>query len=164
MDLRLDQIGLREGRCSIGSIVVLGAGVGLLYSLAYRLSPWWQDPALIEKEFSFLHLILIPLSIQGVASIVLSPIGEEILDRGLYYGYLRQKVGVPLAIAAQALISSALHLSFTADDAGTLFVSRAIAALLFGVLYESTGSLYTSMICHAVINYGAIAMSVKWVI
>ena len=58
-------------------------------------------------------ILFVPFSLTGFTKFILAPFGEEILFRGVVYGYLRERVGILLGIFVQALISTMFHFSLT---------------------------------------------------
>lgn len=81
---------------------------------------------------------------------VVVPIGEEVFFRGLVYGGLRARWGVPAAALASAVFFSAVHVQ----------VIHALPIVVLGVilaaLYERTGSLLPPIIAHGINNIIAI--------
>ena len=148
-------LGLRKGNLSLPFYILLGIGAAVIYSLIIQLTPLRYGAAItgFKISYSYIDLILLPLSISGFASIVLTPVGEEIMDRGFTYGYLRRKLGVAQGLFLQALLFSLLHFDYIYGNAFSLITNRFLIGLILGILYEKTGSIYSSMICHSVINY-----------
>jgi len=155
-------LGLRRGTLRPTSQALVGASIALAYSLLIQWTPlrYRPIPPTLVPSHTVLDVILLPLSITGFVTVVLVPVGEEILDRGFTYGWLREKVGVPWGLLVQALLFSMLHFSYNYDSAMGLFIHRFVLGLVLGTLYERTGSIYSPMICHAIINYSAIAIVV----
>ena len=105
--------------------------------------------------FSYATGIPLPTNVQTVLNglplyfliftFLIAPINEEILFRGL----MVPRIGIVLS----ALIFAALHASY-------LSVSEFAAALLFGLIagyaFKRTGSLYTSIVGHMLVNLLAI--------
>lgn len=161
--LSKEDIGLSKGESKTSSLVFIGLATALIYSLLMRITPLWRGwPALDHITYSYVHILLLPISISGFAAFVLSPIGEEVINRGLIYGYLRKKLGVTFGLILQALFFSLLHPSYIHGDAFYLIGMRFLIGIILGLLYEKTGSLYPSIACHGMINYLNIALSLKW--
>jgi membrane protease YdiL (CAAX protease family) len=80
------------------------------------------------------------------------PFAEELLFRGVLYPLLRQRWGVWTAVLLSALIFALIH--------GEIAVG--VTAFLLGILlafvYEFSGSLWTSILIHAVNNSTKIAL------
>jgi membrane protease YdiL (CAAX protease family) len=88
-----------------------------------------------------------------VSAVVLAPVAEELMFRGLLQSALRRLGASPwLAIAGASVIFAAFHW-------GQLKDMPALAALAVGLgySYERTGRLYPSMLMHALFNAVSIA-------
>ena len=153
--LSKETLGLRKGEFSLLKSVVIGIATGIIYSLIIEITPlrFGAAPAELKNSYSYINLILLPLSISGFATILLAPISEEIMDRGFIYGYLRRKLGVVPGLFLQALLFSLLHFNYIYGNAFNLITNRFLIGLILGILYEKTGSIYPSIICHGVFNY-----------
>jgi membrane protease YdiL (CAAX protease family) len=79
------------------------------------------------------------------------PVAEEVLFRGVLYGWLRQKRG----IAASALISAAVFALAHANPQVAVQIFFIGAALAY--LYERSGSLIPAMVTHMTINATSLA-------
>jgi membrane protease YdiL (CAAX protease family) len=79
------------------------------------------------------------------------PVAEEVLFRGVLYGWLRQKRG----IAASALISAAVFALAHANPQVAVQIFFIGAALAY--LYERSGSLIPAMVTHMTINVTSLA-------
>jgi membrane protease YdiL (CAAX protease family) len=89
----------------------------------------------------------------GIAAIVLAPIAEETVFRGVIYGGLRQSWPMPLAALVSAALFGLVHWSFgIANEALLLVPMQAFFGLAACLLYERTGSLYPGMAIHAYFN------------
>ena len=103
-------------------------------------------------------LFVIPFTIKGFGTFILNPVAEEILFRGVLYGYLRKKVNYVIAIFIQTIITSVLHVYYDNNTFSVSFYFIGLGNLMFGsiilaYLYETTRSLYSSMICHGMYNF-----------
>lgn len=78
--------------------------------------------------------------------IVLAPLFEELLCRGVVLGSLRARYGVTIAWLVSALFFGVLHLQ------PVQVVSATVVGLILGYVYLSTDSLWSSMILHALNN------------
>lgn len=81
-----------------------------------------------------------------IVGVIIGPICEELIFRGIFYGYLRKRMRMGIAIAINTLIFVILHDTYP----------KAIAALLTGIivcnLYERTGSLLFCIVIHSASN------------
>jgi membrane protease YdiL (CAAX protease family) len=82
----------------------------------------------------------------GLVTILLVPVAEEILFRGILYPWIKQ-VGFPrLALWGTAVVFAALHMNLVT------FVPLTILALVLTSLYERTENLLTPIAAHALFN------------
>lgn len=82
----------------------------------------------------------------GLAAIVAAPVGEELMFRGFLYRNIRQRFGISRALWSTALLFALLH---AAPYAMVPYVTLGLA---FGLVYEWTGSLWASIVLHALWN------------
>jgi membrane protease YdiL (CAAX protease family) len=147
-----DALGLKKNMHSLRALILIGCTTALLLSLILRFSPFWHQFSTEIMPSKILHLILFPISVSGFALVVLVPTGEEIMFRGFLYGYIRSKMGIFLGLILQATIFSIAHLNYPFEGILAHLFSF-IVGLTLGILYEKTGSLYASIICHGTYNY-----------
>jgi uncharacterized protein len=84
-----------------------------------------------------------------LALVVLAPIGEETLFRGfLFKGIAASRAGPIAAIVISAIAWATLHFQYDWYGVGTI----AVMGLFLGVVRHATGSLYLTMLLHAVAN------------
>ena len=83
---------------------------------------------------------------------VVGPMFEEFLFRGVIYGNLRRALPVGPAMAVSAFIFALVHGDFMA------ILPLAGLGAMFAALYEKTGSLWPSMVCHALWNGATVWM------
>jgi len=88
----------------------------------------------------------IQLAALGLAVVVVTPIGEELLFRGFLYRALRQRLGVGRALAITSALFALLHM------APTQLVPYAMLGLVFGLVFEWVGSLWAAIILHGLWN------------
>ncbi len=80
------------------------------------------------------------------AVVVVAPIVEEILFRGIFYPGLRRRMGVGWAVLVSALFFGFLHFQLLG------FVPLAAIGAILALLYESQGSLAAPIVAHAMNN------------
>ncbi|MDB5075921.1 MAG: putative amino terminal protease family protein [Chloroflexi bacterium] len=82
----------------------------------------------------------------SILLIVLSPLAEETFFRGFLLTMLRQRMPSWAAISVSAAAFAALH------GVPVLFPWLFFMGVVFGVVVEKTGSIYSSMLLHAMAN------------
>ncbi|MGC2423672.1 MAG: type II CAAX endopeptidase family protein [Nitrospirota bacterium] len=154
--LNKEALGLTKNNHSPLKIISIGLIVAIIYfCLAYFL---FFKPNNIAQhsqptKINFTWLFLEPFSIDGFNAIILSPVAEEIMDRGFIYPYIRKKIGIIPGLAIQALIFSLLHINFHHKFNPYLFMDGILFQATAGILYEKTKSVYPSMVFHSCTNY-----------
>jgi len=84
---------------------------------------------------------------------VAGPVAEELFFRGVLYGWLRPRIGVWKGLAVTALFFAALHGNLT------VFLPIFGLGLLFGWVYEKTGSLAAPIGIHVLHNGGMLMVA-----
>lgn len=157
-------LGLRKGEFSYPMVIIFGISSALIFSLLFRISPFWRSlfADSISEADLLTYVILLPISVGGFADIVLTPLWEETMFRGFIYGYLRSKVGIIPGLFLQALIFSISHTGFLFGDSFYQIIYIMVIGVILGLLYEYSGSIYSSIICHGIITYTLIIFSIYW--
>jgi len=88
----------------------------------------------------------------GLGRVIVTPLMEEVVHRGVIYGYLRSRLGWPAGLVLQALIFTLVHPNVYQGDL-TMILFYFAFGLAFGTLYQFYRSLYPAFICHAALNY-----------
>jgi len=89
-------------------------------------------------------------------ALVVSPIAEEILFRGYFYGVIRRYAGRIPAILGSSLLFAAIHQHL--PSAPGLF----LLAMTLCLLYERTGSLWATMTMHSAFNASSVVALIFW--
>jgi membrane protease YdiL (CAAX protease family) len=89
-----------------------------------------------------------------VNAVFIAPFVEEIFFRGLLQRTLVLWIGVPAGIVAQAGLFTLPHIQFDAawSENATLLAAVVVAGVVFGIAYQMTGRLGTSIIGHSLFN------------
>jgi membrane protease YdiL (CAAX protease family)/uncharacterized RDD family membrane protein YckC len=87
------------------------------------------------------------LGLVGVA--VVAPLVEEVLFRGVVFGWMRGRVPLPLAVAGSALVFAAAHVLYLQ---WTLLPPIFAIGCVLAVLYHYSRSLWPGIVVHAAIN------------
>jgi hypothetical protein len=95
-----------------------------------------------------------PFLVQLLLMAVVPAVAEEFIFRGVLY-HMYRKNGIAGAAVMSALCFALLHLNFNQ------FVYAFALGVVFALLVEATGSIYSSMLAHAACNsYSVIVMNV----
>lgn len=141
-------------KCILATVL---AGFGLcLVANGVAMLLRYLTPALFEQYLKLAEAAGMGENVVTiVAAVILAPIGEEILCRGIIFHYGRkmaagigsEKVSFWIANIVQALLFGIMHGNFVQ---GTYAF---ILGLGLGLLREKYNSLYPSMLCHFLINF-----------
>lgn len=82
---------------------------------------------------------------------IVAPVAEEIVFRGIIFGYLR-RWGVPAAVLISTALFGALHLP-------TIPVTQIVGGVVFAVAYHRSGSLMTPITIHLLGNLAIFTLS-----
>ena len=150
---KVQTLGIRKGRWPTSYIVIIGIGAGVGYYFVTSAILGLQlkiNQIVIENVYS---IILSKLTFAGFYLYFLIPVSEEILDRGFLYGYLRCRLGVLFALLLQAIIYTLAHIEPIINASFPVIIQKFCLGLVLCILYEISGSLYPSMVCHAIFNF-----------
>ena len=92
-----------------------------------------------------------------LSTLIVTPIVEETICRGLMITYLKQSVSPTTAIVFSSLLFGAIHIL---AGGMLLAISSSIAGLLFGIVFEKTHSLRPAIVAHIAANLPGIAMMI----
>jgi len=120
----------------VSTLLTLGGG---WLGLASHWSEWF------DEELAFGNTAAILANTAG--SVVLAPLFEEVVFRGILFATLRTALGPALAIALSGAIFGVAH------GYGALgFLDVAFSGMLWAWAFEKTGSVLPGMAAHAVTN------------
>ena len=146
------------GFCSprMGRSVLLAAtiGVGVLpiaWSLArvsaklmaqFHFDPVVQDTVqtLQTAEAGDLKILL------GILAVLLAPVAEELVFRGILYPAIKQQGFPRLALWGTSLLFAAIH------NNAMIFLSLTLLAVILTLLYETTDNLLAPILTHSLFN------------
>ena len=123
------------------------ASVGLAYGLTllFSLMPWFNANETQELGYNQ-YMVGAERGIAFLALVVIAPIAEEIIFRGLLYGKLRIVVPKWLAILITSLVFGLIHMQW---NVGITVFAMSVANCL---LREFTGTIYAGMLVHMINN------------
>lgn len=139
-----------------GQSIAIGTGAGLLVLPA----AWWlqnlsarlfEKLALDPQEQLAVEILRHvegwPARIAlGIATILIAPLGEEILFRGILYPAIKRTGHQQLALWSTAILFGAIHANLAS------FVPLTLLAVVLVWLYEYTGNLLTCFVVHCIFN------------
>lgn len=97
-----------------------------------------------------------PLFVVAVlGSVLLTPVAEEVLFRGVLYQSLRKHLGVVFGTLGSALLFAALHWQ------AAMVPEFLFLGIVLAVAFERTRSLYPSMVMHAAYNAAIIVFALR---
>ncbi|MCB2180811.1 MAG: CPBP family intramembrane metalloprotease [Desulfobulbaceae bacterium] len=88
----------------------------------------------------------------GIGRVIITPLMEELVHRGVIYGYLRSRLGWQFGLVLQALIFTLVHPNVYQGNLDIILFYFAFG-LGFGGLYQFYRSLYPAVVCHGALNY-----------
>jgi membrane protease YdiL (CAAX protease family) len=119
--------------------------VTIIVSLATSVLPWVDVNQ--EQEVGFKDLSQpFEYVIAFVALVILPPIAEELLFRGYLFGRLRERFGFWLTTVVVSIVFGIVHLQWNVG------IDVAVLSVFLCYLREKTGSVWASMVLHAIKN------------
>ncbi len=85
---------------------------------------------------------------------MVAPVAEEVVFRGLIFGYLR-RWGLPTALLVSTALFAALHLP-------AIPVTQIVGGVVFAVAYHTGGSLMVPIVIHMLGNLAIFTLSLPW--
>ncbi len=148
-----DAFGLRN---DVGRALLLGALVGLIFlpiggglqALSqevmefFRVQPQEQEAVQMFRGSANLSTTIT----LGITAIILAPLAEELLFRGILYSAIKQAGFPQLALWLTAVLFGSIHHNLAA------FVPLTVLALALVWLYEHTNNLLAAITAHSVFN------------
>lgn len=89
-----------------------------------------------------------------IGAAIISPIYEEILYRGVFYTFFRDRYGIWGGVFISSIIFTVVHI----PTYNTLPVNF-LSGVVFAWLYEKTNSILSAMIVHALFNFLAVLLT-----
>lgn len=120
-----------------------------LVTLINAISLLFVDNTVVAMSGDILN---VPFGIMLFIIGIFGPFSEELVFRGIIYQGYKKSGTVLRAVLLSSLLFSLMHLNF--NQAAYAIVIGAI----FALLVEATGSLWSSILCHAVFNSRQVCM------
>jgi len=123
-------------------LFLLVSTAGLLVQVLFKVSPMPQPfTKMVLSTYNPIQLV-----VAFLMGVVLAPIGEEVLFRGVVFPALKDRLGAVMGIIISSLMFGVLH----ADP--LRLVPLALGGAFLAVLYQHTSSLYAPIAAHGVWN------------
>ncbi|WP_373598172.1 CPBP family intramembrane glutamic endopeptidase [Paraclostridium bifermentans] len=90
-----------------------------------------------------------------ISVVIVGPVFEEIVFRGLCVGFLKNKIGMVPTIFTQAILFGIAHGNMEQ------FITASILGLILGLIFLYTNSIYSSIIFHIIFNGSAAIISIN---
>ena len=136
------------------TISILSCSITLSFSFIFAIitaNITFITSSQIAESFSYYNKICSNLGfiLEFVSLLVIAPITEEILCRGILFNILKQKFSCPISIIISSLIFGLMHIL-----AGgiILAVSATILGILLCLIYQTTKSMKLTILAHSVAN------------
>jgi len=132
---------------ALAPVIVVGQlfAAGMMNLLVMRFTGEFENPQLEAisggQGFSWPNFLLMLLLVG-----VIAPIVEEVLFRGVLYGWLRARLPLFAAVGISAAVFAAAHVI------PVLLPALLVVGLVLALAYELSGSLWTSILLHALQN------------
>lgn len=138
--------------CDIGKIILMAISITMFScSVVYLTASKFESYDKVSESLSSAHGSILAM----VSVVILIPMFEEILFRGLIFNELRKNINIYVAIIIQAIIFAVFH--------GNLLqgIYTFILGVILSLLYMWTKSLWANILCHIVYNlFGTIIVPV----
>jgi membrane protease YdiL (CAAX protease family) len=99
------------------------------------------------------------LAMQGFTAIVVAPVGEELLFRGILYGFIKQRGYPRLGLWISSVVFALVH----GNAVG--FLALVFLAMILVAIYEQTKNIFAPILLHSLfntVNFALIVTQPKW--
>ena len=141
--------------------LILGCRQGLIWSVGFAATAGALFLILAGMGQQPLKMIRTPLptgsfqpSLYFLVGGIVAPLAEEIVFRGVIFGYLR-RWGLPAAVLISTALFGALHLP-------TIPVTQIVGGAVFAIAYHRSGSLMTPIAIHVLGNLAIFTLSLPF--
>ncbi|WP_195758354.1 CPBP family intramembrane glutamic endopeptidase [Kangiella sp. HZ709] len=140
---------LNTGLSSFSLAILLGLLTALL---VLQLQAWFPAPDSIQTSISqALNSELWAISLVFIGVIIIAPIGEEYLFRGVLFDSLNKKWGLPTATALSSVIFTLFHL-FEYHQYWVAWFAVFCLAVMLAILRHTSQSMLNPIAMHATYN------------
>lgn len=147
-------------RTLLWAVGLLTVGIGCNYLIETYLFPGIEMQKELREIFAAIPKTIPNQLLLFAAAVILVPILEELLFRGLLQKSLTNRLPVWAAISMSSAVFALLHV----EPNGVAFGAYAMPGIfllgsIFGFLYQKTGSLRTNILLHMINNGAALLLS-----
>lgn len=138
------------------SVKTLGVWIGaaLLFAIAWDGLTYLLDRPIIPEFMLRAYETAYFVPLLWLAIVIAAPLAEELFFRGfLFEGIRHTRLGAIWAVVVTSLLWAVIHLQYGPYEISTVF----ILGLILGVARLMTGSIYTPIVMHALVNLLATA-------
>ncbi len=129
-------------------------GVALVFAVAWDGLTYLLDRAVIPEFMLRAYVTAYFVPLLWLAIVIAAPLAEELFFRGfLFEGIRYARLGATGAVVITSMLWAVIHLQYGPYEISTVF----ILGLILGVARLATGSIYTSIAMHALVNLVATA-------
>lgn len=128
--------------------VIAGAFIGALVTFAVSVSGVGADADFLQAQEVYRQNIVLTM----VSSVVLAPLMEEMLFRGMIYHKMESDFGIPVSVVVSSMFFAMGHASLVQVIYGFLM------GVLFALLYHKRGTIIAPVAMHAAANLVTILM------
>ncbi|MGG5461284.1 CPBP family intramembrane glutamic endopeptidase [Clostridium sp. B9] len=137
--ISIKNIGVKELLYTIALSIGISVLLLSLSGILTMLVPSYQE---VQKQLGTLNNSILMI----IVGVVLVPIYEEIVYRGIIFGYLKKNYNIILALVVQALVFSIMHLNLVQS------IYTFLLGVVLGLIYMYTESIYGNIIMHMIFN------------
>lgn len=120
-------------------------GVTILAAIGANLLPWVDGEQTQDVGFDNLTQPIQYL-MAFIALVIIPPVAEELLFRGYLFGRLRERFGFWFTTAVVSIVFGIVHMQWNVG------IDVAVLSVFLCYLRERTGSIWASMVLHAIKN------------
>ncbi|UTD05094.1 CPBP family intramembrane metalloprotease [Treponema denticola] len=141
--------------------------IGMIYYIIYfifdnaflfNFFKYFNDILSGKKNITIYDILILEKSLRPcfepfmlIGSVIISPIFEEILYRGLMYNKLKEISNASIAILISSILFALLHIPKYGFGINTFFLF--LVGILLAYCYEKTDNIYVPILVHSINNF-----------
>ena len=133
------------GLSPIAFVVSLLFGAALAWIFG-AIFPWFQATEVQQIGGLTPYMPQLDKYVSAIAIVILVPIAEEIIFRGWFYGKMRERLSIPIAVLITSLLFAMVH------DQWNVKVNVFALSVVLCILRELTGTIYAGILTHMIKN------------